>query len=91
MPKRLPIPQEVIIRSGLSVYECRTIINIILNSRKARVRQAHIFDLRIPKLGRIKSHGNKTHKHKKRTKKYDRRRKKKEYQEMELQKEKLLW
>lgn len=92
MPKRLKIPPEILtLNPNLTLKEIRTIINVILNSRKNRMRQAHIFDVKLPALGRVRSNRNKIHKHIKKTLVRDRKRKTKENQQKEFLKEKLLW
>lgn len=92
MPKRLKIPTETLtLNPDLTLKEIRTIINVVLNSRKNRMRQAHIFDVKLPGLGRVRSNGNKVHKYSKKTLKRDRKRKAKENQQKEFLKENLLW
>lgn len=92
MARRLKIPTELLtLNPNLTLKEIRTIINVVLNSRKNRMRQAHIFDVKLPALGRVRSNRNKVHKHRKKTLKRDVKRKAKENQQKELTKERLLW
>ena len=91
MPKRLHIPPELLkLNPTLQLKEIRAIIQVILKAKGNILRQSTIVDIRIPKLGRIKSHGNK----KKNTSKallQDRRRKRLEKRKKELTIEKLLF
>lgn len=92
MPRRLKIPNELLILNPkYNKKEIRTVLNVFLNSRRNRMRQAYIFDIRIPGLGRMRSHGNKTHKFKKKVLAYDKKRKRSETKENDLKKENLLW
>ena len=92
MAKRLKIPPELLVLNpNLNIKEIRTIINTILNSRKNRIRQAHIFNIKLPKLGTMRSNGNKKHKHSKATLIRDRKRKAKQLTEKRFKKENLLW
>ena len=92
MAKRLKIPNELLILNpSLRLKEIRTILNVILGSRRNRMRQAYIFDIRLPGLGRIKSNGNKVHKHSKKTLIRDRRRKRIEGRNNDLKPNNLLW
>lgn len=92
MAKRLKIPNELLILNpSLRLKEIRTILNVILGSRRNRMRQAYIFDIRLPNLGRIKSNGNKVHKFSKKVLTRDKKRKKAEYITKSLSKDKLLW
>lgn len=92
MAKRLKIPDELLILNPqFNKKELRTIINTILNSRRNRMRQAYIFDIRLPALGRIRSNGNKVHKFNKKVLTRDKKRKRIESKENDLKKENLLW
>lgn len=70
MPRLLKIPSELLVKNpGLTIREIRCILMVILNSRANVLRQSNVVDIKIPGLGRIKSHGNKRRlKRKKRTK-----------------------
>jgi len=92
MAKRLKIPDELLVLNPtLKIKEIRTVLNVILNSRRNRMRQAYIFDIRLPNLGRIRSNGNKVHKFNKKVLTRDRKRKKLEVRENSLKHNNLLW
>lgn len=92
MPKRLSIPTALLaLNPDLKIGEIRAIVNVIWNSRKNRVRQAHIINIKLPHLGRFKSRGNKRYKRKKKRLKKDVKRKRTQARQAELTQEKLLW
>jgi len=92
MARRLKIPDQLLVLNPkFNIKEIRTILNVILNSRRNRMRQAYIFDIRLPNLGRIRSRANKVHKHSKKTLTRDRTRKRREAKEKDLNKTNLLW
>ena len=92
MARRLKIPDELLVLNPtLNKKELRTILNVILNSRRNRMRQAYIFDIRLPSLGRLRSNGNKVHKHNKKTLSRDRKRKRIETKTNDLKRVNLLW
>ena len=76
MPTRRRIPDEVLASNpGLTIHEIRSLINVILKSYSNRVRQAHIFKVKLPALGTLKSRGNKRPKVRQKVLKKDRIRK----------------
>lgn len=78
MPPKLPIPKILQqLNPDLSIYEIRAILNIIFNAKSNRIRQSHIFRIRIPGIGVIRSRANKRPKRTQAVKKRDRERKRK--------------
>lgn len=92
MAKRLKIHIELLkLHPDKNVKVLRTIINTVLAKRRNVMRQAHIFDLRLPGLGRVRSRANKVHKHSKSTLKRDRLRKRDKAKQKAFSKKSLLW
>jgi len=92
MPKRIQIPPEVIRRHPkLTMHEIRAIITEVIKSKGIMIRKSNIFDFKLPKVGRIKSHGNKKHKYSKKLMAKDRKRKLKQLRELSLTPKKLLF
>ena len=76
MPPRRRIPDEVLILNPeVNIHEARSLINIILKSYSNRVRQSHIFKVKLPGLGILRSRGNKRPKRRQKVLKNDRIRK----------------
>lgn len=91
MPKRLPIPKELLtLNPNLSLNEIRAVIKIILHSKSNILRQSSVVDFKIPSIGRIKSHGNKKRKNKHLLAK-DRKRKREQKRKQDLTINKLLF
>lgn len=92
MPKRIQIPPELIARHpNLTLHEIRMIITEVIKSKGIMIRKSNIFDFKLPKVGRIKSHGNKKHKYSKKLMAKDRKRKKKELIKLSFTPKKLLY
>lgn len=92
MPKRIQIPPELIARHpNLTMHEIRAIITEMIKTKGIMIRKSNIFDFKLPKVGRIKSHGNKKHKYSKKLMAKDRKRKRLEFLKLSLTPEKLLF
>jgi len=92
MPKRIQIPKELSAKyPQYSIHELRAIITEINKSKGIMIRKSNIFDFKLPKVGRIKSHGNKKHKYSKKLMAKDRKRKLKQLRELSLTPKKLLF
>jgi hypothetical protein len=92
MPVKFKIPQAVKdLNPTLTEKEIRTIIKTILNSKTVRLRQADIVDIKIPHIGRLKSHGKKKPKRHKKAKLKDKKRKFVLNRKKELEKNNLLF
>jgi len=91
MPKRLFIPPELLaLNPTLELKEIRAIIQVIFKSKNNILRNSTIVDIKIPGIGRIKSHGNKKKNNSKALTK-DKRRKRLERRKKELTIEYLLF
>jgi len=89
---RLNIPHELLILyPTLTKDEIRTIIQTVWKSKNNRTRQSHIFKLKIPHIGVIRSRGNKKPKHRKKTMTKDRKRKREAQRQKNLTIESLLF
>jgi len=76
MAIRIVIPQEVLVLNPeFTIHEIRDIIKIIWKSKSNRLRQAHIFKVKLPGIGVIRSRGNKRPKNRQKKLKTDRLRK----------------
>ena len=86
---QLQIPDTLLKKyPNLSKNELRSIIAMVLRYKSYKLKTSILVDFKVPHLGRIKTHGNK------KNKKYliaDRKKKKKNYDQMLLTKEKLLF
>jgi len=60
MGKRLTIPSEVLaLNPDFNIHEIRAMIGVIWKNKNNRLRQAHIFKVKLPAIGTLKSRGNK--------------------------------
>lgn len=60
MPKRLFIPPEMLVLfPNLQLKEIRAVVKTLLNCKNSILQQSSVVDIKIPGIGRIKSHGNK--------------------------------
>lgn len=76
MALRLRIPKEVLdLNPGLTIHEIRALVQVIWKSKGNRLRQSHIFKVKLPKLGVLRSRGNKRVKRRQKVLKKDRERK----------------
>lgn len=76
MPKRLYIPKELLsLHPNLTLHEIRSLVMVIMKAKNNRIRQAHIFKIKLPALGTLRSRGNKRTKNYQKMKKKDRERK----------------
>jgi hypothetical protein len=90
--QRLKIPPELLILNPtLSLKEIRAIIMVILGQKSQILRQSNVVDFKLPKIGRIKSHGNKKKKGIKQVLAKDRKRKKILQKQKELEINNLLF
>lgn len=89
---RLHIPHELLILyPTLNKDEIRTVIQTIWKSKGNKVRQSHIFKIKIPHIGVIRSRANKKPKHRKKRMAHDRNRKREQKKKKDLTIESLLF
>jgi len=89
---RLKIPSELLVLyPNFTKEELRAIINTFWKSKNNKLRQAHIFSLRLKNIGLIRSRANKKPKHYKNTLKKDKKRKRINQRKKELTIEYLLF
>lgn len=92
MPYRRYIPKELAtLYPNLSLQEIRAMLNPFWKAKHARMRQADIFEVKIPGLGTLRSHASKKPKGHLKVKKRDIKRKKAQYRQFNRRKENLLW
>lgn len=92
MSKRLPIPTELcILNPNLTIHEIRAIVNVVLKSKKNRLRNAYILDITIPNIGQLRSWKGKLPKSRKNVRKKDRKRNNAKNKLKSYTKEKLLF
>ncbi|MFA7289592.1 MAG: hypothetical protein WC055_12015 [Melioribacteraceae bacterium] len=76
MGKRLTIPSEVLaLNPDFNIHEIRAMIGVIWKNKNNRLRQSHIFKVKLPAIGTLKSRGNKRPKRRQSVLKKDRERK----------------
>lgn len=78
MPLRIKIPSEVLaLNPDLNMHEIRMYVMTIWKAKNNRLRQAHIFDVNLPGIGRLHSRRNKRPKRRQNVLRKDRERKRK--------------
>jgi hypothetical protein len=60
MSFRRQIPSELIeLYPTLTIQQIRSMVNMVWRSYGQTMAQAEVFDIRLRKIGRVKTHGNK--------------------------------
>lgn len=79
------------LKPHLTIHEIRAIVNVVLKSKKNRLRNAYILDITIPNIGQLRSWKGKLPKSRKNVRKKDRKRNNAKNKLKSYTKEKLLF